>query len=77
MVMTADLTVVHKRLLDALKASGEWLDRDAIAESLGKELLNSSERQRLEELAEMGLAEKSTETRGITEAYVYRVKSES
>lgn len=77
MAMTAELTEVHKRVLAALKTLEGWVDRPAIAAALGKSQMNSSERQRLEELAEMGLAEKKTEIRGITEAYVYRVKSES
>lgn len=65
-----ELTKVQKRLLGIL--TDQWLDRDALGAALGKTRLNASERERLEELVEMGLAEKTTELRGITEAYLYR-----
>lgn len=66
---------IRERLLNALVQSGEWMGRDDIAEAIGKSRLNPSDLKHLEGLVEDGQAERSSETIGIRQRYLYRINS--
>jgi prolyl-tRNA editing enzyme YbaK/EbsC (Cys-tRNA(Pro) deacylase) len=49
-----------------------WLDRNQIAEALGKKKLNPLEMKYLEELVETGALRREIQIVGISEKFVYR-----
>lgn len=65
---------IKERLLDALQLANDWMAREEIAESIGKNRLNPSDLKHLEGLVETGQVERKTEIVGITPKYLYRLE---
>lgn len=71
--MTAELTRLEAIIYDLLKGQSEPIDRNQIAELLGRKLLNPHDKQVLQNLADKGLIKVIEKPMGIARTkYLYR-----
>lgn len=73
MVMTQELSAKAREILDVLQGVDSWLDRNEIADKLGKNRLNPHEVKVLDGLVDTGQVERDAEQVGISEKYIYRI----